>query len=85
MCCVPSACIGKYRQRDKKGNDIMYDEFEREFEGDIRKRTKADDIAKIMLDFKVSFERALKTLDIPEEEHDDYAELLRYFYPNVMQ
>lgn len=75
----------RYLKTDKKGNDIMYDEFEREFEGDIRKRTKADDIAKIMLDFKVSFERALKTLDIPEEEHDDYAELLRYFYPNVMQ
>ena len=41
------------------------DLFEKEFEGDIQKRTKAEAIAKIMLDFKVPFERALKTLDIP--------------------
>ncbi|MBP5468917.1 MAG: hypothetical protein J6Z11_06690, partial [Candidatus Riflebacteria bacterium] len=72
-------------KNDEKGNNSMYDEFTKEFEEDIRKRTKADDIAKIMLDFKVSFERALKTLDIPQEEHDVYAELLHYFYPNVMQ
>lgn len=74
-----------YLKNDEKGNNSMYDEFTKEFEEDIRKRTKADDIAKIMLDFKVSFERALKTLDIPQEEHDVYAELLHYFYPNVMQ
>lgn len=63
----------------------MYGDFEKEFEEDIRKKTIADAIAKIMLNLKVSFEKALNILDIPKEDYNDYSELLHYFYPNVMQ
>jgi len=74
-----------YLKTDEKGTDIMYDEFEKEFKEDVQKRTKAEDIVKIMLDFKVSFERALKTLGIPQEDYNDYAELIQHFYPDVMK
>ena len=75
----------RYLKTNKKGNDVMYDEFEKEFERDIEKKVTADKIVKVMRNFKVSFDVALESLEIPKEEHDDYAELLRYFYPNVIQ
>jgi hypothetical protein len=63
----------------------MYGEFEKEFEEDIRKRTLTDVIAKAMMNLNLSFEKVLKILDIPQEDYNDYDELLRYFYPNLMQ
>ncbi len=74
----------RYLKTDKKGNDIMYDEFEKEFEGDIEKKAKAELIAKFMEKYKIPFGEVLKTLEIPENDYADYAELLNYFYPNVM-
>ena len=75
----------RYLKIDEKGNDEMYDEFEKEFQGDIQKKSKADDIAQLMINVNFSFEKALKALGIPEDDYDDYTALLNYFYPDVMK
>lgn len=74
--------------RKELGNEIrkeLGDEIRNKIEDDIRKRTKAESIAQIMINLKVSFEKALKTLNIPKEEQEEYAELIHCFYPNMMQ
>jgi len=63
----------------------MYDEFAKEFEEDIQKRTKAENIVQLMSNVNFSFETALKALEIPQEDYNDYAELIQHFYPDVMK
>ncbi len=74
----------RYLKSDEKGNDVMFEEFEKEFEENVEKRTKAEDIVNVMNSFKVSFDVALKSLKIPEDDYQDYAELIEYFYPDAM-
>ena len=79
----------RYLKTDEERSDYnmkeYYDDFEEEFADVYKKKLTAEHIADIMGELNISYERALKTLKIPEEDYRDHTDLLNCFYPKVMK